>query len=65
MKKTVEDIKIYHTYIDLIAYIEMITEKYPKNTKLGLVSKIKETLYDGMKNILSAYKAFDKNDKLN
>ena len=43
MKKTVEDIKIYHTYIDLIAYIEMITEKYPKNTKLGLVSKIKET----------------------
>ena len=30
MKNKVEDIKIYRVYIDLISYIEMITEKYPK-----------------------------------
>ena len=28
-KKSVEDIKIYKTYLDFICYIEMLTEKYP------------------------------------
>lgn len=64
MKKTVEDIRIYHIYIDFISYIEMITEKYPKTSKMGFVNSIKTTLYNGMKDILYAYKSFEKNDKL-
>ena len=65
MKKTVEDIRIYRVYIDLIMYIEMITEKYPKYSKFGFVNIIKNTLYMGIKNILEAYKVFDKKSKLN
>ncbi len=64
MKKEVEDIRIYHVYIDFISYIEMITEKYPRSTKNGIVISIKDNLYAGMKDILLAYKAFDKKDKL-
>ena len=58
-KNNVEDIRIYKTYIDLICYIEMITEKYPKNVKNGFVQIIKRTLYSGMELILQAYKAFE------
>ena len=63
-KNNVEDIRIYKTYIDLICYIEMITEKYPKNVKNGFVQIIKSTLYSGMELILQAYKAFEKKEKL-
>ncbi len=64
MTKQVEDIKIYNVYMSLISYIEMITEKFPKNVKCGFVNIIKESLYDGMKNILCAYKSYEKKDKL-
>ena len=64
MTKGVEDIKIYRVYLDLINYIEMITEKYPKTIKISYVSIIKEDLYKGMKDILYAYKRFKKEEKL-
>lgn len=64
MSKTVEDVKIYNVYMNLISYIEMITEKYPKNVKYGFVNIIKTSLYDGMKSILYAYKSFEKKEKL-
>lgn len=64
MAKAVEDTRMYHIYLDFIIYIELITEKYPNNVKVALVARIKESLYDGLKNILCAYKAFDKKDKL-
>ena len=63
-KKSVEDIKIYKTYLDFICYIEMLTEKYPKNIKNSFVPIIKKSLYAGMKNILFAYKVFEKQEKL-
>lgn len=63
-KNNVEDIRIYRTYMDLICYIEMITEKYPKIVKSGFVQTIKSTLYSGMECILRAYKAFEKKEKL-
>ena len=64
MKSSVEETRIYHIYLDFILYLEMITEKYPKSTKMGIVSTIKNSSYDGIKYILLAYKAFDKKEKL-
>ena len=64
MTKEVEKTRIYQKYLDFISYIEMITEKYPRVAKLSLVPVIKGNLYEGMKNILIAYKIYDKTDKL-
>ena len=64
VKKNVESIKIYQVYMELICYIEMITNKYPNYAKIGFVSIIKNDLYNGMRYILYAYKAFDKKVKL-
>lgn len=61
---SVEETRIYRIYMDFIIYLEMITEKYPSRTKLELVSTIKNTGYNGMHNILLAYKSFDKAQKL-
>ena len=64
MAKEVEDLIIYKQFIELIYYTEMITEKFPKHEKLSLVTTIKNTTYDGCKNIIDAYKVYDKNEKL-
>ena len=64
MKKEVEDTRIYQRYLEFISYIEMITEKYPNVTKYGIVSVVKRQLYEGIENILYAYKAFEKQEKL-
>lgn len=60
-----EDLIIYQKYMDLIYYTEMITEKYPRISKVSTVASIKNTTYEGMKYILLAYKMYDKKDKLN
>lgn len=60
----VEELVIYKQFIELIYYTEMITEKYPKIEKNGLVSTIKGNTYDGIKKVILAYKYFDKSDKL-
>lgn len=54
--KEVEDLIIYKQYLELIYYVESITEKYPKSVKLSLVAQIKNNTYDGMKCILLAFK---------
>lgn len=64
MKNGVEDLIIYQKYMDLLYYVEMITEKYPKITKMSIVTNIKNNAYDGMKCIITAYKVYDKKDKL-
>lgn len=64
MTKIAEDLMIYKQYIELIYYTEMITEKYTKVEKLSLVSTIKNTTYDGIKNIINAFKQYNKVDKL-
>ncbi len=55
---------IYKQYIELIYYTEMITDKYPKHEKLSLVTTIKNTTYQGIKNIIEAYKSYHVADKL-
>lgn len=63
-KSSIEETKMYQVYLDFINYIEFITEKYPNNVKNSFVIQIRTDLYSGLRNILSAYKAFDKKDKL-
>ncbi len=62
--KNVEDLIIYKQYLELIYYMETITEKYPKSVKLSLVTEIKNNTYEGIKNILIAYKEYDVKNKL-
>ncbi len=64
MKREVEDLTIYQKYIELIYYTEMITEKYPRYTRMGIVNEIKNATYDGMKEILVAYRIYEKGSKL-
>lgn len=64
MSKLVDDLIIYKQYVELIYYTEMITEKYPKVEKLAIVTTIKNTTYDGIKNIIDAYKQYDKAEKI-
>lgn len=64
MKNDVSELIIYKQYLELIYYTEMICEKYPKREKLAIVSTIKNTTYNGMKEIISAYKFYDKDNKL-
>ena len=64
MNKEVEELIIYKQYMELIYYTEMITEKYPKVEKLAIVTNIKNTTYDGMKNIISSFKVYTKEEKL-
>lgn len=63
-KNNTENLIIYKQYFELINYTEMITEKFPKNEKLSLVTNIKNNTYEGMKKIILAYKYYEKVDKL-
>lgn len=62
--KNVEELLIYMQYLEMIYYSEMILEKYPKVEKNSLVSCIKINIHDGIKYIISAYKFYDKKDKM-
>lgn len=63
--KTAEDLMIYKQILQLIYYTEDICKKYPKSEKLSIVTNIKNTTYDCLKNVLDAYKSYEKQDKLN
>ena len=52
--KDLESLMIYKQYMELIYYTENIVKKYPKNEKNSLVASIKNTTYDGMKDIIKA-----------
>lgn len=60
----VEDLTIYKQYLELIFYTESILEKYPKCERFAIVTTIKNTTYEGMKEILSAFKVYTKEEKL-
>jgi len=62
--KTAEDLMIYKQLLQLIYYTEDICKKYPKSEKLSIVTNIKNATYDCIKNVLDAYKAYDKKEKL-
>lgn len=60
----VEELIIYKQYVELICYTEIILEKFPKKERFALVSTIKNNTYEGLKNIIKAYKIYDKGEKL-
>ena len=60
----VEDLIIYKQYVELIYYTEQLLKKFPKSERFGLCTQIKNCTYNGMKNIILAYKKFDKSEKL-
>lgn len=60
----VEDLIIYKQYLELIYYTEQILKKSPKSERFSLCTQIKNCTYDGMKNILLAYKKYNKSEKL-
>ena len=62
--KDLESLMIYKQYMELIYYTENIVKKYPKNEKNSLVASIKNTTYDGMKDIIKAQKEKDKSKRL-
>jgi len=65
MKKEVENLIIYKQLLEMTYYTENICEKYPKNEKLAIVTSIKNTTYDCIKNVIYAFKMYDKSLKLN
>ena len=57
------DLLIYKKYIDLYYYAYNILEKYPKAERFALVSDIKHSMNDTLKDMLYAQKV-SKNKKL-
>ena len=59
-----EGLMIYKQYLELIYYMENITLKYPKYERDGLVFRIKNITYDGIKDIIYANKEFNKGKRV-
>ena len=60
----VEGLLIYRQYIEMIIYTTTLLLKYPKSERYGLSADVREAIYDGLKDILFAYRFYDKKDKL-
>lgn len=61
--KNVEDLLIYKQYMELIYYTEFILSKFPKSERYSLTTDIKNTTYDGMRDLLFAFKEYQKENK--
>lgn len=55
---------IYQKYMELIEYTNNIVRKYPKSETFALVKEIKSTLYSGLRLLMYAIKAYNKQEKL-
>jgi|SRR5574344_515846 hypothetical protein len=62
---SLEEMNIYQNYVDLFYYTYLITEKFPKYEKIGLVVDIKEVTKNGFEDIINAQKEFNLNKRLN
>lgn len=47
-----EDLMLYKKYVDLMYYSYALLVKYPKSEKLGIVSDIKNSLFNGLNDII-------------
>ena len=55
-----EGLMIYKQYIELIDYTLMILKKYPKSERFSIVNDIKDSTYNGIKNIIIDNKEYNK-----
>ncbi len=55
---------IYQKYLDLIYYTNDLCKKYPKSEKPALATETKSSLYSGLRNLMYAYKEYNKKNKL-
>ena len=62
--KTSQTLIIYQKYLDLIYYTNDLCKKYPKSEKPALAAETKNSLYSGLKNLMYAYKEYNKKNKL-
>ncbi len=60
----VEDLLIYKQYLELIYYSTEILLKYPKRERDGLNIDIRKAIYEGLEDVLYAYRLYDRKDKL-
>lgn len=59
-----EEMLIIRQYQDLIIYVYQLLKKYPTNERHALVSDTKHCLFEGLELLISAKKAYGKNNKL-
>ncbi len=59
-----EGLMIYKQYIELIDYTLMILKKYPKSERFSIVNDIKDSTYNGIKNIIIANKEYNKSKRI-
>lgn len=59
------NLTIYQKYLDLIYYTNDLCKKFPKSEKIALATETKQSLYSGLRNLMYAYKDFNKKNKLN
>jgi len=62
--KAKDDLVIYQKYLDLVYYTYDLCRKYPKSEKSALVAETKQSLFNGVRNLICAYKEFNKKGKL-
>ena len=55
---------MYQKYLDLIYYTNDLCKKYPKSEKFALVNETKNSMYNGLRNLMYAYKEYNKKNKL-
>lgn len=60
----IEELNIYKQYVEMIYYTEQILKKYPKSERFALSNQIKNNTYEGLKMVITAYKMYDKKEKL-
>lgn len=63
MPKKDERLILYERFTDLIIYSKNLLNKYPKSERFDLCSDIKNLIYDGLGNVIRAWKAYSKIEK--
>ena len=60
-----QSLLIYKYYLDLVYYTNTLCIKYPKSEKLALASETKQSLYNGLRELIYALKEYNKKNKKN
>lgn len=56
---SIEDLKVYHEFVELLKYTYEIMKKFPKSEAMGISSDIKNCTTKSLENIILADKTFN------